>query len=653
MVEVRKNSRATLVAAATFVAVSLSGVAYWEVTRPGSEPTTVLVAREIDAGIVIDSSFDAAIDAPIDALTIDAPPPTDWTMVTIISPIGTGLIGADGTDIRTIHGRRVVITAAEGAGAIGVATREGVTSGSIAVRSLSTVVNVEDARFCDVDSDGELDIIAGGQGKRIRVWLGVPPGIHTYSAEADDDIITATGHGWTTGDVVQVSNVGGGPPSGLSPATNFYVIRLTANTFKLATTFANALAGTAIDLTTDGFGTHTVAAGQTFTASYEIDAATNLQQWLQLACTTAGGVRIYATGRGTTPKGIASEADDDTLTSTAHGFTTGDTTTLSVNIGYSLPTGLETLTIYYTIRTGANTFKLATSRANALAGTAIDFTTDGSGTQTATRQAMLGYLAPVTPRSSSGWTWTPIHPVMWGMSVIPVDIDSNGTIDGAVHSDRQNGGGGITVGNKGTRFFREGEGDAWTREMIYLSNNEGDVKFCEVASLDDDEWAVTVGMSSGSTPNKLVRCTTSDWTSWSCSTITPYPDDVGQYQGVTTRTIDGELCDLDGDGIAEYVLTHSEAQSDAGPPHSDASELDVDGLVALNPATGSTIRIDLGVTVKLDDPDCLDWDGDGDLDIVSSGQHRAVDLNGNGTIDTNERDAGHGAIAFINPRLHL
>lgn len=43
-------------------------------------------------------------------------------------------------------------------------------------------------------------------------------------------------------------------PTGLSAATNYWVIALDANTFQLATSRANALAGTAIDLTTNGGG---------------------------------------------------------------------------------------------------------------------------------------------------------------------------------------------------------------------------------------------------------------------------------------------------------------------------------------------------------------------------------------------------------------
>lgn len=51
--------------------------------------------------------------------------------------------------------------------------------------------------------------------------------------------------------------------------------------------------------------------------------------------------------------------------------------------GSSLPTGLSATT-YYVIRQSATVIKLATSLANAIAGTAVDITADGSGTCTLT-----------------------------------------------------------------------------------------------------------------------------------------------------------------------------------------------------------------------------------------------------------------------------
>jgi microcystin-dependent protein len=62
---------------------------------------------------------------------------------------------------------------------------------------------------------------------------------------------------WITGMKVRATTTGA-LPTGLALATDYYVIRVSATTIKLATTLANAVAGTAIDLTAQGSGTHTL-----------------------------------------------------------------------------------------------------------------------------------------------------------------------------------------------------------------------------------------------------------------------------------------------------------------------------------------------------------------------------------------------------------
>lgn len=47
-------------------------------------------------------------------------------------------------------------------------------------------------------------------------------------------------------------------PAPLATATDYYLIKITDSTFYLATSYANAIAGTRIDLTTTGTGTHTI-----------------------------------------------------------------------------------------------------------------------------------------------------------------------------------------------------------------------------------------------------------------------------------------------------------------------------------------------------------------------------------------------------------
>lgn len=71
------------------------------------------------------------------------------------------------------------------------------------------------------------------------------------------DLITVASNvdRWLTGMRVVASSTGT-LPAPLVGATDYYVIRMSATTIKLASSLANALAGTAIDITTAGTGTH-------------------------------------------------------------------------------------------------------------------------------------------------------------------------------------------------------------------------------------------------------------------------------------------------------------------------------------------------------------------------------------------------------------
>jgi len=81
----------------------------------------------------------------------------------------------------------------------------------------------------------------------------------TFTAVAATDLITVLStDNMPTGTPVQVSNSGGGLPAPLLASTPYYVINISGTTLKLATTVDNALAGTAIDITSAGTGTQTM-----------------------------------------------------------------------------------------------------------------------------------------------------------------------------------------------------------------------------------------------------------------------------------------------------------------------------------------------------------------------------------------------------------
>lgn len=82
----------------------------------------------------------------------------------------------------------------------------------------------------------------------------------TFTADASTDVCTASGSISSSnflGTAVTFSSTGT-LPAGLTAGTTYYLIYLTATTFKVATTLANANAGIAINITDAGTGTHTM-----------------------------------------------------------------------------------------------------------------------------------------------------------------------------------------------------------------------------------------------------------------------------------------------------------------------------------------------------------------------------------------------------------
>lgn len=79
----------------------------------------------------------------------------------------------------------------------------------------------------------------------------------------------------------------------------------------------------------------------------------------------------------------------DTVNATAHGMVTGEGPVEITNSGGAVPTGLAVATKYWWISTGTNTGQFATSRVNAIAGTPVTFSDDGTGTTTMERADRL------------------------------------------------------------------------------------------------------------------------------------------------------------------------------------------------------------------------------------------------------------------------
>jgi hypothetical protein len=85
----------------------------------------------------------------------------------------------------------------------------------------------------------------------------------TFAAAAistSTDLVTAAGHGWLTGQKVQVSNSGGSLPTGLSASTDYWLYVASTSTYGFCTNVYNAHVGTLINITSQNTGTNTVTA---------------------------------------------------------------------------------------------------------------------------------------------------------------------------------------------------------------------------------------------------------------------------------------------------------------------------------------------------------------------------------------------------------
>lgn len=135
--------------------------------------------------------------------------------------------------------------------------------------------------------------------------------IATADVNAGTDVITETAHNLVTGQAVVYDDGGGAAITGLVDNTTYYVIKVDNNTFKVATTYANAIAGTAIDLTGTGNNaqTFTPAIGSTFlsqngsvaTISLKTGHGSSLSALLSDTATLVNSVGTTCTPAAATP----------------------------------------------------------------------------------------------------------------------------------------------------------------------------------------------------------------------------------------------------------------------------------------------------------------------------------------------------------------
>ena len=218
------------------------------------------------------------------------------------------------------------------------------------------------------------------------------------------NVFTVTGHNMRTGTKLTYTSNGtnivhsGGT---LADSTAVFVIRVDDDTFKIASSLSNAQAGTALDITNDGNDSNSFV-GDTATATATISGGkvtgitvTGVGSDYQ----SAPSVTIAApSGTGNldlTDNTVLIVADDEIVVPAAFyaAISTGESVTYAQG-GSGAQADLTDGTVYYLIKSGtANKISLATSAANALAGTKIDLTAVASG---GTAHSFVGGTATAT-----------------------------------------------------------------------------------------------------------------------------------------------------------------------------------------------------------------------------------------------------------------
>lgn len=112
------------------------------------------------------------------------------------------------------------------------------------------------------------------------------PAAGTFTC-AVTDICTKAAHGYLTGLKIQASTTTT-LPAGLSLTTDYFVIKLSASTFSLATSLALAQAGTAIDITDTGTGTHTITPTALAGASLKLQGSMDGTTYVDLPIMASG-----------------------------------------------------------------------------------------------------------------------------------------------------------------------------------------------------------------------------------------------------------------------------------------------------------------------------------------------------------------------------
>lgn len=183
----------------------------------------------------------------------------------------------------------------------------------------------------DVASVGGVDFTFTATPSLETDVLVTVPSAKAFASATDISItsgdITESAHGYETGDVGRLTT-SSALPTGFSLATDYFVIKVSSGVYRLASSLANAQAGTQIIPTAIGTGNQTFTlTPDTYVAS-KLAAAVNAHATISQIVTAtyaAGVVTVTAKQKGVVGNFIQFTDSDSTITSSGSGYLTGGT----------------------------------------------------------------------------------------------------------------------------------------------------------------------------------------------------------------------------------------------------------------------------------------------------------------------------------------
>lgn len=271
----------------TNVTVNVSGLGAKAITKNG---TSALIAADIPSGFLVTIRYDGtrfqlvgAKDSAFNGGTLTG----DITMSgsSIIEAEGAAVASASSTGIWATDGNARHITGNTTINDFGTAPQAGARmrlifdgtpllthSANLNLNNDSSNIQIEAGDYADVlaDTTTQHDVIVTRKsGHPIKAPTGTYLGTVYYTcvsqaltsiSNASPAVFTSSTSRLTPQNFAPIQlTTSGTLPTGLSLATTYYVFNASGSTFNVATSMANAIAGTAVNTSGAGSGTHTAA----------------------------------------------------------------------------------------------------------------------------------------------------------------------------------------------------------------------------------------------------------------------------------------------------------------------------------------------------------------------------------------------------------